>query len=129
MADLVIDASAMIDLILGGELGDAVYRRIFGNELHAPAHIDAEVLSAFGRMNRAGSQSDQETLGNLNEFLGAPITRHAIGDLLIGAWSRRDNVSLKDAIYIELSQKLTMQIITTDKGMTSIRNAEVISVS
>jgi len=80
-------------------------------------------------MNRAGSQSDQETLGNLNEFLGAPITRHAIGDLLIGAWSRRDNVSLKDAIYIELSQKLTMQIITTDKGMTSIRNAEVISVS
>jgi len=129
MADLVIDASAIVDLILGGELGDAVYRRIFGNELHAPAHIDAEVLSAFGRMNRAGSKSDRDTLENLNEFLGAPISRHAIGDLLIGAWSRRDNLSLKDAIYVELSQKLTMQIITTDKAMASIRNAEVISVN
>jgi len=127
MADLVIDASAIIDLILGGDLGDAVYSRIFGNELHAPAHIDAEVFSAFGRMNRAGSKSDQETLEDINEFLGAPVTRHAIGDLLIGAWSRRDNLSLKDAIYVELSQKLTMQIITTDKGMTNIRNAEVIS--
>jgi predicted nucleic acid-binding protein len=128
MADLVIDASAIIDLILGGDLGDAVYKRIFGNELHAPAHIDAEVLSAFGRMNRAGSKSDQETLEDINEFLGAPVTRHAIGDLLIGAWSRRDNVSLKDAIYVELSQKLIMQIITTDKGMANIRNVEVISV-
>ena len=53
MAELVIDASAMVDLLLGGPLGEAVGRRLRGHALHAPAHLAAEVLSALGRLSRA----------------------------------------------------------------------------
>ena len=54
MAEAVLDASALVDLLLGNEVGGAVRRRIAGHVLHAPAHVDAEVLSALGRLHRAG---------------------------------------------------------------------------
>lgn len=49
---LVIDASALLEALLGTELGWAVRARLRGGDLHAPAHLDAEVLSALGRLHR-----------------------------------------------------------------------------
>ena len=54
MAEVAVDASALIDLFLGGPLGDAVATRLASHGLHGPAHLDAECLSALGRLNRAG---------------------------------------------------------------------------
>ncbi len=56
-AEVVVDASALVDLLLGGPLGDRVAARIAGRRLHSPAHLDAEVLSALGRIHRAGDLS------------------------------------------------------------------------
>ena len=53
MAEAVLDASALVDLLVDG-LGGAVRRRVAGHVLRAPAHVDAEVLSALGRLHRAG---------------------------------------------------------------------------
>ena len=38
MAEVVVDASALVDLLLDNELGGAVRRRLAGHALHAPAH-------------------------------------------------------------------------------------------
>jgi predicted nucleic acid-binding protein len=51
MADVVIDASAMVDLLLGNDLGEKVAARITGHELHGPTHLDYECLSALGRLH------------------------------------------------------------------------------
>src|SRR5450759_471081 len=52
----VVDASALVDFLLGTDRGRAV-GPVLGRfaALHAPAHIDAEVLSALGRLHRAGT--------------------------------------------------------------------------
>ena len=55
MAEVVVDASALVDLLLDDELGSAVKRRLSGHALHAPAHVDAEIISALGRLMRAGT--------------------------------------------------------------------------
>ncbi len=39
MAEAVADASALIDLLLGNELGDAVQTRLAGHALHGTAHL------------------------------------------------------------------------------------------
>jgi len=49
MAEAVVDAFALVDLLSGdllldNELGCAVRRRIAGHALHAPSHVDAEVF-------------------------------------------------------------------------------------
>lgn len=111
---VVIDASAMVDLLAGTELAGAVASRLGAAVWHAPAHFDAEVLSALGRLHRAGRLSERRVTDRVRRLRTAPITRHALSDLLTGAWSRRDAVRLTDALYCELAATLSVPLVTTD---------------
>ena len=51
---LVLDASAMVDLLLGASSAPVIRQRLQGSDLHVPSHFDAEVLSALGRLHRGG---------------------------------------------------------------------------
>ncbi len=57
MTVAVVDASATVELLLGSPAGRRVGRSLRGKTLAAPGHLDAEVLSALGRMARAGDGS------------------------------------------------------------------------
>lgn len=94
MGEIVADASALVDLLLANELGQAVGRRVAGHDLHAPAHVDAEVLSALGRLHRAGDLDANDVETKLASLASAPVTRHAVNDLLLGAWARRHRLAL-----------------------------------
>jgi predicted nucleic acid-binding protein len=86
-----------------------------GRLLHAPAHLDAEVLSALGRLHRAGDLDESTVTAALAELATAPIHRHPLGELLSGAWTRRENQRLVDALYVELAASLTAsRLLTTD---------------
>src|ERR1700719_150947 len=93
--EAVVDASALVDFLLGTE-----HRRAVGEvlnrfaALHAPAHIDAEVLSALGRLHRAGMITARQAASRLDELAAAPIQRHGLVALLAGAWRRRDRFRL-----------------------------------
>jgi len=109
---LVLDASALIDLLRESEA--LVRSRVDGRSLHAPAHLDAEVLSGLGRLHRAGLVDAQAVNAALAAVAAAPITRHDVTSLLEGAWARRDQLRLADALYVELAERLTARLITTD---------------
>ncbi len=126
MAEAVADASALVDLLLGNELGDAVQRRLAGHVLHAPAHADAEILSVFGRLQRAGKVEADSVETMLTRLAGAPIERHPLMGLLIGAWSRRHELRLADALYVELAASRDLPLITTDRRLHPVAVAEVV---
>lgn len=126
MADAVLDASALVDLLLDNALGDAVRRRIAGHVLHAPAHIDAEVLSALGRLHRAGELAAESVESRLRELAGAPIQRHPVTDLLLGTWARRHQLRLVDALYVELAVSRGVPLVTTDRRLHAAPSAEVV---
>jgi predicted nucleic acid-binding protein len=116
---VVVDACAVVEVLLRSELGRAASRRMRGRELHAPAHLDAEVLSALGRLHRAGEISEAAVTSSLDRLAGAPIVRHPLAPLLWGAWTQRDNGRLVDALYVELAAKLEVApILTTDARLT-----------
>jgi predicted nucleic acid-binding protein len=111
----VLDASAMVETLLGTQLGDVTRGRIRGRPLHAPAHLDADVLSALGRMYRAGELDATTVTTALEQLATAPIRRHPLAGLLIGAWRRRENQRLADALYVELADSLdAARLLTTD---------------
>jgi predicted nucleic acid-binding protein len=112
---LVIDASAVVEALLGTDLGMKVRMRMRGHQLHAPAHLDAEVLSALGRLHRAGELRQSGVSKALDALAIAPIRRHLLSTLLSGAWRRRDNQRLVDALYTELAASLdSIPLLTTD---------------
>lgn len=118
MADLVVDASAMVDALAGTTLGPAVTARLRDQTLHAPAHFDAEVLSALGRLHRAGVLSVRQVGTRLGRLQAAPVQRHQLAPLLTGAWRRRHNLRLVDALYAQLADDLGVALVTTDAGLS-----------
>ena len=120
MADAVVDASAVVELLLGTDHGRAVGPVLARfAALHAPAHLDAEVLSALGRLHRAGSISAGQVARRLETLAHAPIERRDLVTLLDGAWRRRDRFRLVDALYVELSHRLAASLVTTDARLAS----------
>ncbi len=123
----VVDASLVIDFVLGTESATSIGARIEGLELWAPAHIDAEVLSAFGRMERAGLLSAQQADLRLRAALEVPVRRELLVDLVPGAWARRPTVRLADALYVELAERLDVPLLTTDARLgRAVPTAEVV---
>jgi predicted nucleic acid-binding protein len=121
MADvhLVIDASAMVDLLLRNPVGDAVGRAITTTTLHAPPHFDVEVLSALARLQRAGQLSDLDVERRLRQLGIAPIERHTGAGLLEPAWAMRHNVRITDGVYLALADALGTQVLTTDRALAN----------
>ncbi len=126
MAEVVIDASAIVDLLLDNELGGAVGKRLAGHALHAPAHLDAEVLSALGRLHRAGDLEARDVESRLRALAGAPIQRHGVSDLLIDCWARRHQLRLADDLYVQLAVSLDLPLITTDPRLRDAPAADVV---
>lgn len=124
----IVDASAMVDLLLGTRSGEAVGRRLAGAELHAPAHFDAEVLSALGRLQRAGDLTVRTVGSRVDQLAAAPLYRHTLESLVAPAWRRRGDLRLTDALYAVLADELDAPIVTTDARFASAsRQAELVT--
>lgn len=128
VAAAVIDASAMVDLLLGNALAEPVAARVAGHTLHAPAHLDAEVFSSLGRLQRAGVLEPDRVLDLVGDLEAAQIERHATVRLLRGAWARRDQLRLTDALYVGLAEELGVRLVTTDRRLRAMAAADVIEV-
>lgn len=125
--NLVIDASALVDLVLGEALSGVLQERIDGAVLHAPAHVDAEVLAGLGRLHRSGRLTATVVTRQLGTISTAPVRRHALPDLLGGAWQRRGRFRLADALYLELADRLGVRMLTTDQALArATKIAEVV---
>jgi len=115
---VVVDASAFVDLLVGGPTAPALQVELTGHALAVPAHFDAEVASALARLGRAGHLSDRQVGDRIRRLVAAPLRRVDLSGLLPGAWRRRHNLRLVDAIYVELSDQLGgAPLVTTDQGL------------
>jgi predicted nucleic acid-binding protein len=113
---VVVDASAVVDAVC--LLGDAsrVLEVLDGaSATFAPAHIDAEALSAFGRLARADELPlADRCIEDLREF---PVDRLPLPLLVPLAWSLRERIAPKDALYVALALSLDASLLTTDRRL------------
>ncbi|MDE0133743.1 MAG: type II toxin-antitoxin system VapC family toxin [Acidimicrobiaceae bacterium] len=116
---LIVDASAVVDVLIDGPSAGAIRNRLRNNELHAPAHLDFEVLSALGRLHRAGELSAARVSQLLESFKRLLVRRHLLESLLASAWAYRHNLRLADALYAVLSDQHAMPVVTIDRGMVA----------
>lgn len=114
---VVVDASALVDVLLGTAHAAPVRARLRDTVWHAPAHLDAEILSALGRLSRAGRIGEPDVLERLALLGSMPVRRELLPALLPGAWGRRADLRLVDALYVELAARLGAPLITTDRRL------------
>lgn len=80
----VLDASVLVDLLAGTSHAAPAKARLRGTVLHAPAHLDAEVLSALGRLPRAGELITADVETAMGALSNLPVTRHPAVELARG---------------------------------------------
>ena len=124
MSVMVIDAAAVVDLVCdlpaAGPFRQAL---VDASALAAPAHLDAEVISALGRLERAGRlRPGDERVRALARF---PARRWPLRPLLEAAWTLRDRVAVKDALYVALAMSLEATLVTTDARLRKAARALV----
>ena len=116
MSTVVVDAAIVVDLVCNFPAADA-YRAALesADAVAAPAHLDAEVLSALGRLRRAGQLTKAaERVDALATFAA---TRWPLQPLLAPAWELTDRIATRDALYVALAISLDAPLITTDQRL------------
>jgi predicted nucleic acid-binding protein len=111
---VVVDASVLVDLLAGTDRAPHVRSRLADTALHAPAHLDAEVVSALARLHRAGAIDTARANDAVDALTRVPLDRHPLTDLVGQTWAHRDYLRITDAFYVALAEKLHMPLLTTD---------------
>ena len=113
---IVLDASAVIELLLGTPVGVSVATRIADPQesLHAPHLLTIEVSQVLRRLNVAGELSDQRAAEALDDLLALDIERWDHEALTGRVWALRHNLTCYDAAYVALAETLGYPLLTAD---------------
>jgi predicted nucleic acid-binding protein len=113
---IVVDASAMTELLLQTQLGSRVEARLFHDrdDLHAPHLLDVEVVQALRRLVRVGDVTAARAGAAIADLTLADVLRHSHVDLLGRAWQLRANLTAYDAVYVALAEALDAALVTCD---------------
>lgn len=113
---IVVDASAVIELLLRSPLGVRVGARLFDPAvaLNAPHLLDVEVVQVLRRFEQRGELSPERGLAALRLFQALPIRRHRHEPLLTRIWALRANCTAYDAAYVSLAEALDAVLVTCD---------------
>jgi len=101
----------------------AVAERLAGDTLFAPAHLDAEIVSALRGMARANPVLEKSVPAALAHLVGFPIRRIPLAPLLERMWELRSNITAYDAAYVALAERLDSPLITCDAKLTTASGA------
>jgi len=116
---IVVDASAVLELLLKTPAGDEVARRVFepGLEIHAPHLLDLEVAQVLRRIARTGNVAVARCRAALDVLSGLRILRHPHYPLLPRIWRLRQNLTAYDAAYAALAELLDAPLLTCDQRL------------
>ena len=118
---IVLDASAVLELVLVTEAGQLVRERIASTSetLHVPHLVDLEVLQVLRRYCASGVVEPERASTALEDFRALDLERYAHEPMLDRIWQLRENMTAYDAAYVALAEALPASLLTFDARLAS----------
>jgi predicted nucleic acid-binding protein len=118
---IVVDASALIEVLLRTSSAPAIEQRLFssGQAIHAPQLIDIEIAQVIRRYARTGQIDSDRGRAVLDDLMAFPMWRHSHDVLLPRVWELRNNLSAYDAVYLALAEALEAPLLTHDQRLAT----------
>ena len=116
---IVLDASALVELILETPAGRTIADRIADPAvgLHVPHLADLEVAQALRRYTQKREIDAADASQALADLRALDLQRHAHEPLLDRVWELRGNFSAYDAVYVALAEVLEATLLTCDAAL------------
>ncbi len=118
---IVLDASAVVELLLGTTAGQTVARRIADPDesLHAPHLLSVEVAQVLRRLAASGQLTTRRGREAMDDLADLPIERYDHESLLARMWALRANLTAYDAAYVTLAEALAAPLLTLDERLAA----------
>jgi predicted nucleic acid-binding protein len=118
---IVVDASAVLEVLLRTPAATAVEKRLFdpSQTLHAPHLLDVEVAQVVRRYAANGDLDDERGRAALADLADLPLRRYPHDFLLPRVWDLRNNLTAYDAVYVALAEVLDAPLLTRDKRLAA----------
>jgi predicted nucleic acid-binding protein len=115
---IVLDASAVLELLLRTPGGDRVERRLVAAEtLHAPYLLDVEVSQVLRRYCLSRVLDASRAAFALQDLAALDIARYPHEPMLARMWELRANLTAYDAAYVVLAETIDARLLTFDARM------------
>jgi len=115
---LVVDASCLCEVLIGGSGAEAIRERLAVDADHAAPHIvDVEVFGVLRRERLHRRLDRTEAAQAVQDLEDWPGERFGHRLLLARAWQLRDTVRGWDAMYVALAEALEAPLVTTDRRL------------
>lgn len=117
---LVVDASCLCEVVIGGPGAEAIRERLAADPDHAAPHVvDVEVFGVIRREHLRGRLDRTEAAQAVEDLEAWPGERFGHRLLLDRAWQLRDTVRGWDAMYVALAEALDAVLLTSDMRLTA----------
>ena len=116
---IVVDASALLEVLLRTSAAKAVEDRLFAahQTLHTPHLLDveiAQVVRRYAAKGEIGAARGRAALADLADF---PLRRYPHDFLLPRIWDLRNHLTAHDASYVALAEALDAPLLTRDRRL------------
>ena len=112
---IVVDSAVVVDALTGAEGTEDLRAALATEDLHAPALLDYEVVSALRGLTLGGHLTAARAEDALNDFEDLPLHRWPYSaPLRLRTFSLRDRLSAYDAAYVGLAEALGCALMTRD---------------
>ncbi len=117
----VLDASVVVDaFVVDGDLGDTARERLDRHDvLIAPTILRAEVLSALRSMTLRGEVAELRARRAIDRLRRLSVVGLPIEPLMGRIWELRSTISVYDAWYVALAERLATTLVTTDRRLAT----------
>lgn len=116
---LVVDASAVAEILLGTAAGRRAAALLDEHELLAPQQLTAEVASVVHGWSLASQISDAQALRAFVEFEALGIEQLPMMSSLSAVFALRHNISAYDAMYVVLARAAQCPLVTLDARLAA----------
>ena len=126
---IVLDASAMVDALVGAEPPDELFH-LLTDDIHVPHLIDVEVASVLPGLELGRVLLATRTAQARDDYWDFALVRHEMEPLADRVWHLRHRFTSDDATYIALAEALDAPLVTCDRTLaTNGHRAQVRVVS
>lgn len=120
----VLDTSAAIDFLLGdGVAGEVGALLEYEGVLAAPDLLVFEVLAVLRREVQRGELAGARADGAVEDIGDLPVDLFPGLPLRARAWELRQNLTVADAIFAALAERLGEPLVTKDRGLAAAARA------